>query len=180
MRVRQIVAVATVVMPIAFLLAATQGLAQDESFPPGDIHIRLERTPCEGKCPTYALDIDGNGQVTYEGIQWVATLGRRTWQVPREDVVDLVNRFLAAHFFEAAPEYRHGDTLPATADSVARAPGARLTLNLGAKSHTVYLVADYPEALALLPMNVDDAAQVAGRGRSNAPKGSSVGPVSTQ
>lgn len=175
MRVRQIVAVAAMV-----LLAAAQGFAQDESFPPDDIHIRLERTPCQGKCPAYTLDIDGTGQVTYEGIQWVATLGRRTWQVPREDVVDLVNRFLAAHFFEAAPEYRDGDTLPATAESLARAPGARLTLNLGAKSHTVYLVADYPEALALLPMNVDDAAQVAGRGRLNAPKGSAVGPVSTQ
>lgn len=175
MRVRQIVAVAAMV-----LLAATQGLAQDESFPPDDIHIHLERTPCLGKCPTYTLDIDGSGQVTYEGIQWVATLGRHMWQVPREDVEDLVNRFLAAHFFEAANEYRAGDTLPATADSVARAPGARLTLNLGARSHTVYLVADYPEALALLPMNVDDAAQVAGRGRSNAPKGSPVGPVSTQ
>lgn len=174
MRVRQIVAVATLV-----LLAAAQGLAQDESFPSDDIHIRLERTPCEGTCPTYSIDIDGNGQVTYEGIRWVATLGRRTWQVPREDVTDLVNRFLDAHFFEAAPEYRAEPSQP-DAGGVARAPGARLTLNLGEKSHTVYLVAGYPEALALLPMNVDDAAQVAGRGRSNAPKGSAVGPVSTQ
>jgi hypothetical protein len=175
MRVRHIVAVAAVV-----LLAAGQGLAQDESFPPDDIHIRLERTPCQGKCPTYTIDIDGNGRVAYEGIQWVSTLGKHTWQVPEEDVVDLVNRFLDAHFFDAAPACRADEPLPATADGVARAPGARLTLNLGAKSHTVLLSADYPEELALLPMNVDDAAQVAGRGRSRAPKGSAVGPVSTQ
>lgn len=175
MRVRFIAAVAAV-----FLLAAGQGLAQDESFPPDDIHIRLERTPCEGKCPTYTIDIDGNGRVTYEGIRWVATLGRHTWQVPREDVEDLVGRFLEAHFFEAAPEYGADEQSPATADGARRQPGARLTLNLGAKSHTVLLSADYPEELALLPMNVDDAARVAGRGRSYAPKGSAVGPVSTQ
>jgi hypothetical protein len=175
MRVRQIVAVAAIL-----LVAAGQAFAQDEESTPDEIHIRLERTPCEGTCPTYTLDIDGNGQVTYEGIRWVATLGHHTWQVPREDVTDLVHRFLDAHFFEAAPEYREGDALPATADSIARSPGARLTLNLGAKSHTVYLVADYPEGLALLPMNVDDAAQVAGRGRSRVPKGPAVGPVSTQ
>jgi hypothetical protein len=174
MRVRQIAAVAVV------LLAAGQVIAQDDSFPSEDIHIRLERTPCQGTCPTYTIDIDGNGQVTYEGIRWVATLGRHTWQVPPEDVVDLVHDFLDAHFFEAAPEYGANGSLPAAADIVARAPGARLTLNLGAKSHTVFLSGNYPEELALLPMNVDDAAQVAGRGRTQAPKGSAVGPVSTQ
>ena len=178
MRARHIAAVVAVL-----LAAAGQALAQAEEFPAEDfpldeIHIRLERTACDGGCPAYTLDIDGNGHVTYEGLERVATLGRRAWQVPPEDVVDLVQDFIDARFFAAAPEYRGapGDTVAAGA----RIPGARLTLDLGVRSHTVYLYRDFPAELALLPMRVDDAARVAARGRAPAAKGSAAGPIFTQ
>ena len=183
MRSRHIVAAAC-----AVLLCASQSPAQDESLPPEQIHIRLERTPGLGKSPTYTVDIDGDGQVTYDGTKWVSTIGRHTWRVPQDDVVQLVNRFLDAHFLEAATEYRTGEHLSAAADGTmhlsgttcADLPGARLTLNLGEKSHTVFLYHNYPEELALLPMDVDDTAQVAGRARARDSKGSAVESISTQ
>lgn len=162
----------------ALLIIAGQVLAQDDDLPIDDVHIRLERISCAGKCPAYTVDIDGDGHVTYEGLERVATLGRRTWQVPAEDVTELVQRFLDAHFFAAAAEYR-GDGAAAVQDD-AQLPGARLTLNIGSKSRTVFLYRDFPAELALLPMHVDDTAQVAARGRAKASKGSAVGPISTQ
>ncbi len=180
MRVRHIAAAVALL-----LLAAGPALAQNEDivladdFPVDEIHIRLERTSCAGRCPSYTVDIDDDGHVTYEGRERVATLGRRTWHVPAEDVGELAQEFIEAGFLEAAPEYLGDGAAPTTpADTLL--PGARLTLDLGSRSHTVFLYRDFPEALALRPMRVDDIAQVAARGRTPAARAAAPGPVSTE
>ena len=37
--------------------------------------IELERTQCYGPCPVYKLSILRNGEITYNGIQFVKILG---------------------------------------------------------------------------------------------------------
>ena len=40
-----------------------------------DLLITMERTPCHGTCPVYKLTISGNGEVTYEGHNFVEVEG---------------------------------------------------------------------------------------------------------
>lgn len=180
MRVRHIAAaVALLLLSAGSALAQHEDIVLADDFPGDEIHIRLERTSCAGRCPSYTVDIDDDGHVTYEGRERVATLGRRTWHVPAEDVGELAQAFIEAGFLEAAPEYL-GDGEAAAAPADTPLPGARLTLDLGSHSHTVFLYRDFPEALALLPMRVDDTAQVAARGRAPAARAAAPGPVSTE
>lgn len=45
---------------------------------PSTFLVRLERGACYGPSPVYALTIDGDGNVTFEGAKHVRTKGRRT------------------------------------------------------------------------------------------------------
>ena len=40
------------------------------------VQVRMERTSCYGICPSYSVDIGGDGQVSYVGVEFVAKRGR--------------------------------------------------------------------------------------------------------
>jgi hypothetical protein len=59
--------------------------------PPAPL-IRLERGStgaCPGRCPTYSIDVDVDGDVTYTGIVHVKTIGQRTDRLSREALQQL-------------------------------------------------------------------------------------------
>jgi hypothetical protein len=61
--------------------------------PPSESFIRLERTPCLGKCPAYTITLYDNGVVYYEGVASVAVTGRRKTQADPGDVAQLMDYF---------------------------------------------------------------------------------------
>lgn len=67
--------------------------------------MTLVRTACRGACPRYKVEIDGTGNVAYEGYSFVATTGRRQEKVPVQSVRDLYARFKRADFFRLFDEY---------------------------------------------------------------------------
>jgi ankyrin repeat protein len=70
------------------------------------LKITLSRTGCFGRCPSYAVQIRGDGTVVYEGGVYTAVGGRHIARVPLEVVRDLFAKFRAADFFSTLDEYR--------------------------------------------------------------------------
>jgi hypothetical protein len=70
------------------------------------LRIRLERTVCFGVCPSYTVEIAGDGSVIYRGRACVAEKGERHATIPGAVVKDLVAKFQSVNFFTLRDAYR--------------------------------------------------------------------------
>ena len=70
------------------------------------LKITLSRTMCFGACPSYHVEIDGNGHVSYTGEANVAVKGDASAEIPRAQVRRLYNAFRKAQFFWLYDAYR--------------------------------------------------------------------------
>jgi hypothetical protein len=61
--------------------------------------ITLERSTCFGRCPSYTLRIEGNGNVSYLGRDFVAVKGAQTSQITPGAVKGLVDEFFRIDYF---------------------------------------------------------------------------------
>ncbi len=70
------------------------------------VQIKLRRTSCYGLCPAYSVEIQGNGNVLFEGVEgWVAEAGQHRATIPKEAVTSLVDAFRNADFYALDDEY---------------------------------------------------------------------------
>ena len=78
------------------------------SFPPvkdwSSLRIRLERDVCLGTCPSYTVEIAGDGSVVYNGRACVAAQGERRARIPAEAVRGLVAKFRDLDFWQGLAE----------------------------------------------------------------------------
>jgi len=74
------------------------------------VRITLTRTRCYGMCPSYRVEIHGDGKVLYEGQGFVAVMGSHRGSIPKESVVELVNAFHDADYYSLQGEYVWGAT----------------------------------------------------------------------
>jgi hypothetical protein len=78
------------------------------------VKITLKRTACLGTCPAYEVEIDGRGDVRFEG-----SIGERRRHIPRETLERLVDAFRKANYFSLDAAYRIQATdLPAYTTSI--------------------------------------------------------------
>lgn len=56
--------------------------------------IRLERQPCFGACPVYAVEVDSAGRVRFEGRAHVQAMGTATADIPRHDFRGMADRLV--------------------------------------------------------------------------------------
>ena len=84
----------------------------------------FQRTPCNGRCPTYTATIFADGRVEYDGQRYVPLLGKHTLSLPPATVTQLLTEAKRIHFEQLQERYA-GNTsdLPATIITV-RQPGA--------------------------------------------------------
>lgn len=78
-----------------------------------DLHslkISLRRDACFGTCPSYSVEIAGDGTVTYQGIGYVLVTGRHITHIPQERVHALFEAFRKADFFHLFDLYEGGMT----------------------------------------------------------------------
>lgn len=68
--------------------------------------LKLERTACLGRCPTYAVTIHGDGRVEWDGREHVLALGPRRGRVTTREIVELEDMLHELRFFER-DEYGH-------------------------------------------------------------------------
>ena len=74
------------------------------------LRITLSRSACYGRCPTYEIEIHGDGTVLYDGKANVATQGRHTGKISHASLVELVDVFRKADYFSLAERYMSGVT----------------------------------------------------------------------
>ena len=95
---------------------------------PSTLSIRLGRTACFGTCPTYTVELGGNGAVRFRGEKFVALPGEHHASVAAGDVRALFERFRQADFFRLYDTYR--------AD-ITNSPAYVLTLRYDGRAKTV-------------------------------------------
>jgi len=98
---------------------------EDQAAPFPQIHnwnsikIVLSRTGCFGACPSYTVEVHGDGTVLYEGGSFVAITGPHRGSVSSEAVAQLVEAFRAADYFSLKDKYMWGATdLPTYTTSI--------------------------------------------------------------
>ncbi len=69
------------------------------------VKITLHRSGCYSVCPTYVIEVHGNGEVLYEGLSSVAFTGRHHGYVPQNNVFALVRLFEKADFYGLRDQY---------------------------------------------------------------------------
>ena len=74
------------------------------------LRITLSRTGCYGKCPTYEVEIHGDGTVLYDGKFNVAAKGKHTAKISHASLVELVDFFRKANYFSLSDRYVSGIT----------------------------------------------------------------------
>ena len=67
--------------------------------------IVLERSGCYGSCPIYKLAVSGNGEVTFEGKDFVNMKGEVTDRISDRQLGDLVEALNRAAFFGLRDSY---------------------------------------------------------------------------
>jgi hypothetical protein len=124
--------------------------------------ITIERTPCFGFCPAYALTLRGTGEVFYSGKSHVGVVGARRDTMSVDSFVELVNEFERVRFWDALDEYklhhgaeRRGDKIVRFEGDVTDLPTTILTLRLGDRTKTTRLYVDYPPELRALADSID-------------------------
>lgn len=76
------------------------------AVPLGQVVIALDRSGCLGFCPSYTIEIHGDGTAIYTGHAFVDVTGRHTFTIPKEDVAALVQRMRVLHIWSMDKSYR--------------------------------------------------------------------------
>ncbi|MEO6104329.1 MAG: ankyrin repeat domain-containing protein [Pseudoxanthomonas sp.] len=112
--------------------------------PPEQVHITLERTGCYGWCPSYCVEVYGDGRAIYHGGRYVDVEGKHDYRVPKEDVARLVESLRTKDLWSMRSEYQAGIT-----DN----PTYVLTLQVGGQSRKII---DYVGEMVGMPSVVSE------------------------
>lgn len=137
-----------------FLLPPEQKPAKHVPFPRvkdwNSVRISLSRTGCFGTCPSYAIEISGDGSVAYTGGSFVTFTGKHRGFIAPQSVITLVKDFEKADFYSLADKY---------ASSVTDNPTQTLSISIdGARKQVVDYVglqSGMPLAVSSLEAEVD-------------------------
>lgn len=92
-----------ILIVFAIFLGACQP-ATDEPIPE-DLQIVLERGPCFGTCPVYSVVVSADGNVQYDGMQFVDILGQQSANLPADEVRTLYQAIESSGFFDLEDNY---------------------------------------------------------------------------
>jgi len=120
-------------------------------FPCAAQVITLKHTSCFGSCPVYSLQIDSPGTVSYEGVQDVATIGRRTSSITPAQFQALVSGFTKIGFFELRDKY---------SAAISDLPTIFIGLTQGGQSKTIEDYLDAPPELRDLERQIERVVNV--------------------
>lgn len=125
--------------------------------------ISLERTPCFGGCPVYAVAVSPSGEVTYEGKAHVRQLGKASAKITQQKVEALLVELEKAGYFSMADRYAASE--PACGRYSTDSPSVITSVTIRGRTKRVehdYGCGSAPGALVVLERRIDD---VLGSGR---------------
>ena len=86
--------------------------------------LTFERTPCNGICPAYRMQVYADGRVAYDGGKDVPLVGRHELRLPAATVAEMQRRASAARFETFEKQYLSGATdMPSTIVAVRQPDG---------------------------------------------------------
>jgi len=116
-----------------------------------DVTIKLERTACFGFCPIYSISIHGNGTVNYDGMDFVETKGIRTYEIPIDQVKELISLIYETNYFSLDDRYEAQFT---------DAPSTITTITMGDQTKSIYNYGNAgPQKLQTLEEKIDEITQ---------------------
>jgi len=74
------------------------------------VKIVLSRTACLGTCPSYRVEVHGDGTVLYDGSSFVAITGSHRASVSHDVVSEMVEAFRSVDYFSLKGKYMWGAT----------------------------------------------------------------------
>ena len=125
-----------------------------------ELAIVLQRGGGMGWGPSYQLSISGEGRVRYEGYAGVFAKGKRTAQISKVAMDQLVEEFRKAHFFELQDAYRSAATdLPVCITQFQSGPNSKRIVDYGlSSSDQDGLRSGAPQELLQLEKKIDEIA----------------------
>ncbi len=69
------------------------------------VFLKMQRTPCYGKCPNYTVEISNNGKVNYFGKMFVDFEGQHYGNISTTDVELIKTKIKEINFFELKDKY---------------------------------------------------------------------------
>jgi len=103
------VPVRALIKDYVLLAPPEQWAAQRIPFPKikdwASLRMTLSRTSCFGSCPSYSVEVRGNGAVAYQGRSYVFITGEHHSRISRKQVEQLVAKFRQADFFSLKDQY---------------------------------------------------------------------------
>lgn len=98
--------------PGEIIISTSSGLpaqSSDAGFPQirdwTSLRITLERSLCYGTCPSYSVQISGDGNVVFHGQDCVSHPGEHKARIAGADVARLVQKFQDADYFSLRSDY---------------------------------------------------------------------------
>lgn len=64
------------------------------------LFVKMQKTPCYGKCPNYELEIFDNGDVTFTGKMFVDFIGVYKSKISSIELENLKNKIIEINFFD--------------------------------------------------------------------------------
>lgn len=118
------------------------------------VHITLERSGCYGYCPSYRVQLSGDGAAVYDGGEYVDVLGTHHYRIDPARVAELVESVRSKDLWSLRSHYPSGVT-----DSA----GYEITIALGSDVYHIFDYVGYrvgmPQAVTEFEEEVDDAAE---------------------
>ncbi len=113
---------------VALFALVVAACASTPAAPQAPMSVTLERTRCFGFCPDYTVTIRDNGEVIYNGRNFVGTTGEQRAQAAPADVARLHALIERANFFALRDEYRA---------NISDIPSFRVTVEQGGRTKSV-------------------------------------------
>ncbi|MDT8413302.1 MAG: DUF6438 domain-containing protein [Vicingaceae bacterium] len=125
----------------------TKNIQQTDSTPIKEsLFITMERTPCLGICPSYAIWIYNTGRVEYEGRSFAKKEGKHTKTLSKDAMDEITNMIREIGFFNLQDKYDA---------QVTDIPSCIISVNLDGKKKKILDRYEGPKTLRNLEKLID-------------------------
>ncbi len=83
----------------------TENTNQPQQKENAELSLKMERTGCFGTCPTYKLNVQSNGNVLFEGIEYTNIKGKAEGSIDEIKMEKLIAEIDKANFFSLKDSY---------------------------------------------------------------------------
>jgi hypothetical protein len=141
-----------------FMLVSTVRCYADQADKP--VSISLERTTCYGTCPSYVVTLLADGNVTFEGREYVKKKGALKKKIAPSALAPIYKKIEEIRFWELEDSYRIKKSPDGSFSRVTDLPTQYVTVKTAAKSKKVEDYCGTPAGLRELEKLIDEVAGV--------------------